>query len=182
MISGHFATALIAKNYAKKGSIWLYLLAAQGLDILMFSFVLVGFESLELGSSLFPALGSATVDMRYSHDLVPVLMWTVVMFVIALGVSKNMVVSFWCSGLIIVHEICDLVTGYSHNIMGPNTSEFGLKLWVVAPYTGTFIESALGVGCVYLYAKYNPLPSRSKVILYAILGVTPFLLLPLVLR
>jgi hypothetical protein len=89
MISGHFATALVAKRHVPKGSIWLYLIAAQGLDILMISFVVLGWEHLDLGQSILPAMGSATVDMRYTHDLVPVIGWMVLMGAIAFGLTRN---------------------------------------------------------------------------------------------
>ena len=182
MISGHYATALVAKTHAEKGAIWLYLIAAQSLDILMFSFVLVGIENIDLGSSILPAMGSATVDMRYTHDLLPVAGWTVVMAVIAFGLTQNWTVTAWCAALAIIHELCDLVSGYPHNVLGPETTEVGLKLWVIAPVLATFIESGLGVACVYWYLRHHNLESKSRWRLYLAMGATPFLLLPLVLR
>ena len=182
MISGHFATALVAKKHAPKGSVWLYLIAAQGLDFLMFSFVLVGVEHLDTGQSILPAMGSATVDMRYTHDLVPVVGWTALMVVIAFGLTRNWAVSAWCGALVVVHEICDLVAGYPHNVFGPESAEVGLKLWVTAPIIATFIEAGLGITCVYWYLRSNRLDERSRWTLYLAMGVTPFLLLPFLMR
>ncbi len=182
MISGHFATALVAKSYAPKGSIWLYLIAAQSIDILMVTFVFFGFEHLDLGSSVVPALGSATVDMRHSHDLIPVAGWALLMTCIAFGITRKWVVAFWCGALVIIHELCDMVTGYPHNVFGPETMEVGLKLWVNAPILATFIEAGLGVACVALFLRYYTLEKKYRRALYLAVGAVPIALMPLVLR
>jgi hypothetical protein len=88
----------------------------------------------------------------------------------------------WCAALVVVHEICDAITGYPHNVLGPETAEFGMKLWVTAPVIATFIEAGLGVACVYWYLSKNQHDKRTQLTLYLALGLTPFLLLPLVMR
>jgi hypothetical protein len=182
MISGHFATALVAKTHAEKGSIWLYLIAAQSLDILMLSFVIVGIEHIDLGSSILPAMGSAIVDMRYSHDLVPVAGWTLVMALIAYVLTRSWVITAWCAALTVIHELCDLVTGHPHNVSGPETTEVGLKLWVIAPVFATFIEAGFGIACVSWYLRHHSLDKSNQWALYIAMGATSFLLLPLVIR
>ncbi|MCF6433035.1 hypothetical protein, partial [Leisingera sp. MMG026] len=154
----------------------------QGIDYLMLIFVFTGAEQVELGDSILPAIGSATIDMRYSHDLLPVLGWALAAGFLVYIFFRNWVVTAWCFGLVILHELCDLVTGYPHNFHGPDTAEFGLQLWVVAPVAGTIAEAGLGVACVAWFLHRYKVSSSGKWTLFLLMGATPFLLLPLVLR
>lgn len=178
MIAGHFATALVAKAEAPAGSIWLYLVAAMSLDFLMSGLVLFGVEKLDLGQGWMPAMGSAEVDMRYSHDLVPVAVWALAGGLLAFLISRNLVVSYWCAGLVIFHELCDLVSGYPHNVFGPESMPVGLQLWITQPVLATFIEALLALLCVLWFMSRYQLKKPEVAGLVVLLVFSPVLILP----
>lgn len=182
MITGHFATALVAKTQDKEGSIWLFLVAAMGLDFLMITFVALGFEHLELGTQILPGLGSAITDMQYSHDLVPVVGWITLFALVAYVITRNLKTAAICAALVAGHELCDLITGYPHNFWGPESAQVGLQLWVTQPIIASFIEAGFGVVCVAIFIRFYEVDKMGKWVLYGMMGGVPLLLIPLVMR
>jgi hypothetical protein len=135
MIAGHYATALIAKQRVPQAGIGLLLVASQLPDLAWFALTLLGLEPSHAHGPK-----PLAAEMMLTHDLLPLLPW------IALAaIGGRTLVGSWAAGfaaavLVVVHELCDLLVGYPHNILGPQTLEVGLGLYYAAPTLGIAIE------------------------------------------
>jgi hypothetical protein len=158
MIAGHFATALVPYELTRKTSpapFWLFLVASQFLDFLMLLFVSFGVEKLEPSDFLKVAFVSMRSDMFVSHDIVPVFGWAILFGAIAWGLTKNRTAALWCVGLVLLHEVFDLVVGFKHHVLGKHTMGLGLDLYNHAPIVGMLIEAALCVALVFWFCAHR---------------------------
>ncbi len=176
MIVGHYATALVAKRHDRQTPLWIFLLAAISLDILLLIFMFAGVESMMPREG--GGLSSMEIYMPYSHDIVPVLFWTVL---IALGgyvLTRRRSVAMWAGALVIVHELADLVAGFSHNVMGPDSMQVGIGLYSSSPLTALAIEAVFAAVCVYWYTAGVSLPRWRVIGLYATVALGILMILP----
>ena len=177
MVMGHYATALIPYAYnsqRKLAPFWLFLLATQVLDFIMIAFVLMGIESILPPQFLQASFMNMRVDMTFSHDLLPVLGWSIALAVVAGIVFNNRMVALWVFALMILHELFDTAIGFKHYIFGPETQSFGFNLYNTQPVLGIIIEALICFGIVTWYAKKRsdqgtPISRSTKIGLYAIL-------------
>ncbi|MEM6931817.1 MAG: hypothetical protein AAF602_33100, partial [Myxococcota bacterium] len=123
MIAGHYATAVVAKQQAPAGHIVYYLAASQLPDLAWLGLASVGLDSIHSHA------GPVSPEMMISHDLLPTAGW------IGLGViAGRALFGSWRTGLIggllvAVHILADLLAGYPHNVLGPDSAEVGTGLY-----------------------------------------------------
>ncbi len=142
MIAGHFTTALVAKQQAPTGHIAFYLVASQLLDLLWLLFHYLGLERTEPDNFMHVSLDALQVDMTYSHDVIPVLGWTVLTVVFGRFVFKSWRPG-WAGGLLVlIHAATDYIGAYSHHVFGPDTLNVTTGLYYTAPYLAVLIEVA----------------------------------------
>lgn len=171
MFIGHYASALVAYERERSAPLWLFLFAGMSLDLLMYALVALGLERLVLASPTDPvAFRNMEIDMTFSHDLVPVLLWTLVVGGLGYTVTRSRAVALWCAGLVAFHEACDLVVGFPHHIMGTDTAAVGAGLYYAAPFGGWLIESAMSLGCVAWFTSRTPLPRWRAASLFGVVG------------
>ena len=128
MIVGHFATALVATEKAPKAPFWWLLVASNIADFVMVVLVAIGIETM-VPSSMFEAtLENLRVDMTYTHDLLPALLWTLGVGAIGYGLTRDTTTAIWSAVLVAFHEICDLVSGFYHYVFTPGSPRVGLAL------------------------------------------------------
>ncbi len=178
MVVGHYASALVAKRHDPGGPLWLFLLASMWLDYLMAGLVLAGVERMQPDPARTGSiLQRMSIDMTWSHDLVPVLGWCVLLGGLAWVVTRSRTTALWAAGLVAFHEACDLVAGFPHHVMGPGTLELGVGLYHTAPLVALGVELALGLACVAWFAARARLSTGKKLGLYAtvVLGVVAML-------
>lgn len=159
MVVGHYASALVAKERDPATPLWLFLGAAMLLDFVMSALVLAGIEKMNpdparMGS----VLERAVVDMTFSHDLVPVAIWTVLAALFAYAVTNRIVAAFWVGALVIVHELSDFASGFGHFVFGPDSRAVGLGLYSSEPLLALLIELTFAVACVAWYTSRTALP------------------------
>ena len=82
MIAGHFTTALIAKQKFPKGTLIYFLIISQLQDFMWFIFHYLGLEPTTPSDAFDATLSNMVVDMLYSHDLFPQLIWLAFVFLI----------------------------------------------------------------------------------------------------
>ncbi len=117
MIAGHYATALVPYELTRKTqhtSFWVFLVAAQFLDLAMLVFVSLGIEQLLPKNFLDFAFASSSSNMWVTHDILPALGWSVAIGLLFWAFTRKRVVAIWCGVLVFVHEIFDLLVGYTH--------------------------------------------------------------------
>ena len=189
MVMGHYATALIPYAYEsnrKLAPFWFFLLATQMLDFIMVILVISGVESVVPKNFFEASFRHMSVDMTYSHDILPVLGWSLLFAVITLLVFKSSKLAVIVFGLTVLHELMDLLVGFEHFWFGiPEESSgtvFGLGLYNSAPVTGIVVELAICAGILAWYFRKrafdgSPVVRRSKVMLCGVLlGFTTFLI------
>jgi len=183
VIIGHYAAALLPRADDKKTPFGVFLLIANFPDFLWLALGLLKIEEPTPGSMWEATFQNLHVEMIYSHNAVPTILWALVLFIVVYILFRRVSSALWCSFLIILHFLCDLLAGYSHNILGPESPVIGLNLYHEAPQLALVIEALFGAGCVYWYvnrskARGNPLRPKQVLYLYAIFVLGALIWLP----
>ena len=150
MLAGHFSTALVAHQKFPKGTLLFFLIASQLQDLLWFTLHYLGLEPTGPSDVLNTSLTNMTVDMLYSHDLLPQLFWLVVIFIIGKGVFKSTKIGLVGSALVAGHFVLDIFSGHPHHIFGAETADIALGLYASHVYLAIAIE-AIFVGIMLWY-------------------------------
>ena len=179
MVAGHYATSLLAYERHREGPLWLFLFAGIFLDILMVSLVLAGVEVMAPAHGApGPAFATMDIDMTYSHDLLPVAGWAVVIAGFAFAITLSRGVALWAGALVLLHEVADLLSGFPHYVFGPDTPEIGLGLYFSAPLGALAIELVVALACVWWFSKQTRLSGKRQLTLYILCFVGVAALLP----
>lgn len=187
MIAGHYATALVPYELGRKshsGPLWIFLVAAQFLDLAMLIFVQLGIEGLWPSNFMDVAFATSSSDMWLSHDLVPAVIWSIVVGLLFWGLTRKNVVALWCGALVFVHELFDLLVGYTHHWHGKSSPSVGLNLYQEAPVLGLLLEAVLCGAIVAWFCWHRsrtgaPASTRLKWGLYALLMGSTLTTLPI---
>jgi len=150
MLAGHLSTALVAHQKFPKGTLLFFLIASQLQDLLWFTLHYLGLEPTGPSDVLNTSLTNMTVDMLYSHDLLPQLFWLVVIFIIGKGVFKSTKIGLVGSALVAGHFVLDIFSGHPHHIFGAETADIALGLYASHVYLAIAIE-AIFVGIMLWY-------------------------------
>jgi len=153
VVVGHFATALVAKQQAPRGALAFYLVVSQLPDALWQGFHFLGVEPTLPENPMAASLSSMQVDMTYSHDLLPTLGW-----IVSVVLAGRALFGSWRPGgtaglLIVVHLLCDAISGHTHHVFGPDSAAIGLGLYATAPYLALVIEGVFTLGVLAWVAR-----------------------------
>ncbi len=166
MLAGHFSTALIAhQKIPKKGALLFFLIASQLQDLLWLSFHYLGLEPTVPADLLNVTLMNITVDMVYSHDLLPQLVWMVLTFLIGRLLFKKNSIAIAGALLVLGHYLLDLLSGYPHHVFGGDTHDVGLGLYYSNVYLAILIEAVFtGLALAYYFRvdSKNSKPRSTK--------------------
>lgn len=135
MIAGHYTTALVANQRSSRGHIAYFLAASQGPDLVWLCLAAVGVPSFHTHA------GPISPAMMIGHDLVPLVGWIVLAGIVGKLVFGDTRTALFGSALVVIHELCDVVSGFPHNLFGPDTWEFGPGLYLTAPHLAVGIEA-----------------------------------------
>ena len=176
MVTGHYATALLPYELTRKTQrtgFWLFLLAAQFLDFLMLTFVSVGIEKFAPSDFLDVSFSSMRTNMLVSHDVLPVMGWALLFGICVWVITKKHIIALWCVGLIIFHEMCDLVVGFEHNFLGETTPLIGFALYTNAPVIGILIEALMCTAFVFWFCRKRAKQNEpvSPVLMWGLYGL-----------
>jgi len=147
MVIGHYAAAFAAKAAEPRAPLWVYVTAAQLIDIAWAALVITGTERVSLDPTL-PGSALVLYHMPWTHSLPAALIWSTAAGVLAAGVLKlprgaavvvgAVVFSHWLGDLL-VHRP-DLALWFG----GPKV---GLALWNLP-----VVEQAVEIGLLGLAA------------------------------
>lgn len=163
MIAGHYATALVPYALAREERprpFWIFLITAQFTELLMLILVQLGIEHIEPTDFLSLSFGNSRSDMWLTHDIVPAAGWAIVAGLLFGTLSRDRVVGLWCAGLVVVHELCDLLVGYEHHWMGAGSGVAGLNLYQRAPVVGLLIEAGLCAVLIMWFLRHRAASGR----------------------
>lgn len=141
MLAGHYATALVAKQKAPKGTLLYYLIASQLPDLLWLLFHYLGLEPTHPDDVFDARLDQLAVDMIYSHDVLPILFWTAVTAGAGYLLFKDRRVAVVGALLVLIHAVADYIGGFPHHVFGPDTPTVGTGWYHSAPYLGVAFEA-----------------------------------------
>lgn len=153
MLAGHFSTALIAdQKMPKKGALLFFLIASQLQDLLWLSFHYLGLEPTVPADLLNVTLMNLTVDMVYSHDLFPQLVWMVLTFLMGRLLFRKNNIAIAGALLVLGHYLLDMISGYPHHVFGEGTHQVGLGLYYSNVYLAILIEVVFtGIALAYYF-------------------------------
>lgn len=151
MLVGHYSTALLAHQKFPKGTLLYFLIASQLQDLLWFTFHLLGLEVTGPSDVFNTTLQSMSVDMLYSHDLLPQIIWVVIIFLIGKFLFKNTKVGLLGAALVVGHFVLDLFSGHPHHIFGAESQNIALGLYASNPYLAIGIEAIFTVAVLWYY-------------------------------
>lgn len=154
MFIGHFGVGFAAKTAAKKPSLGTLFLAAQFLDLLWPILLILGIEKVEIGNSNNSFHTLNFVHYPFTHSLLAVIIWGVVLGLIYYFIKKDSKSAVWCGLLVVSHWFLDLLVHRPDLPLFPGSSSpmFGFDLWD-SFYATVVIEVAIFLAGVYFYLK-----------------------------
>ncbi|MDB4225638.1 hypothetical protein N9800_00090 [bacterium] len=153
MQAGHFTTALIAKQKFPKGTLLYFLIISQLQDFLWFVFHYLGIESTNPSDAFDATLSNMAVDMVYSHDLLPLLIWLIVAFTLGKIFFKSTQIGLVSMALVSIHFVLDFFSGHMHHVFGAETMELGFGLYASNPYLAIVIEALFSIIALWYFFK-----------------------------
>jgi hypothetical protein len=151
MLVGHFTTALIAKQKFPKGMLLYFLIISQLQDLLWFTFHYLGLEHTNPIDAFDATISNMAVDMLYSHDLMPLLIWLPLVFLIGKFLFKSTQIGIVSMVLVLSHFVLDYFSGHMHHLFGADTMEAGLGLYASSPYIAIAIEAVFSIVALWYF-------------------------------
>ena len=153
MLAGHFTTALIAKQKFPKGTLLYFLIISQLQDFLWFVFHYLGLEPTNPSDAFDASLINMSVDMVYSHDLLPLFVWLIIGFTLGKLLFKSTQIGLVSMVLVLIHFVLDFFSGHIHHVFGAETMELGFGLYASNPYLAVVIEALFSIVALWYYFK-----------------------------
>ena len=141
MLAGHYATALVAYQKYPKGTLLYFLIASQLQDFLWFIFHYLGLERTGPNDVLDTTVSNMAVNMLYSHDLIPLIVWLIIIFSIGKLIFKENKIGLVGVALVLGHFVLDFFSGHPHHIFGLDTGSVGLGNYATNVYQAIGIEA-----------------------------------------
>jgi hypothetical protein len=153
MFIGHFAAGMAGKKLEPSISLGTLFLAAQFLDLLWPTLLLLGLEHVEIAPGISVVTPLNFTHYPISHSLLTVLAWGALFGIIYFLSSKNRR-GAWLLGLLVIsHWFLDLLVHIPDLPLYPGDSpKVGLGLWNSTALT-IVVEGAVFITGIYLYVK-----------------------------
>ncbi|MFL6090437.1 MAG: hypothetical protein ACJ71Z_09880 [Aeromicrobium sp.] len=183
MIVGHYAAALVPYSRLQGRPLWLLMLCAMVPEFLWLALALAGVEPTTPASLLDATFPNIDVHMTYSHNLIPGFIQGVIVFAVVYAIWRDRPLALWCGALAVIHVLCDLLVGFKHELLGPNSPQVSLDTYGHAPVLAIAIELVFALGCVYAYLasearQGRPMTRGRSIALYAVFAVGILMWLP----
>jgi hypothetical protein len=155
MFLGHFAAGFLGKRIAPKASLGTYFLAAQFLDLLWPTFILLSWETVSISPGITAVTPLNFTFYPYSHSLVAAATWAVLFLLLFYFLQKKPMESVALGFVVLSHWVLDFI---SHRPDLPlhlhSQNHLGLGLWFSIPWT-LVTELTLFAWGAFLYANKN---------------------------
>ena len=183
MIVGHYAAALVPYSRLEGRPLWLLLVCANVPEFVWLTLALAGVEPTSPASLLDATFPNIDVHMTYSHNLIPGLIQGVIVFALVQVIWRDRPLALWCGARAIVHVLSDLLVGFEHQLLGPDSAQVSLDTYGHVPVLAIGIELAFALGCIFAYLRSEarrgrPLSRRRSVALYSAFVVGILMWLP----
>lgn len=153
MFIGHFAAAMAAKKIDSRPSLGATFFAAQWLDLLWPLLLLTGAEHVALATDPAAPIPLSFTDYPFSHSLVAVFGWSLLIGVLYWLFSKNKKGALLMGALVLSHWLLDYLVHIPDLPLTPSGNQrVGLGLWQYK-FAALAIEMLLFFAGVYLYVS-----------------------------
>jgi len=152
MFIGHYGVGLAAKKPAKPVSLGTLFLAAQWLDLIWPIFILLGIEHVVIDPGNTKITPLEFTDYPYSHSLLFVLIWSILLGGIYFTIKKNKKNALIVGLLVLSHWVLDLIVHIPDLPIMPSGPYVGFGLWNL-PIIAVIIEAAIFAAGVILYVS-----------------------------
>jgi hypothetical protein len=130
MFIGHSEAGLIAKKYAKRVSLGTLFLAAQFIDLIWPSLLLLGWERARIEPGITPGVPLVFEHYAISHSFLGVVLWALALGVTYFFLRKQIRGAIVLGMAVISHWVLDLVVHVPDLPLYPGDSPLlGLGLW-----------------------------------------------------
>ena len=174
MFIGHFGVGFGAKKFAPEVSLGFLFLAAQFIDLLWPTLLLLGLEHVVISPGITKATPLDFIDYPISHSLLMVIFWGILLGFITRLFIKNFkipviiflaVVSHWFLDLIVHRPDLPVIPG--------NPLLLGFGLWNL-PYISFTLEGIIFLAGLYYY--YNVTSAKNKFGKYGLIALIVILI------
>jgi hypothetical protein len=163
MFIGHFAVGFAAKKINSKPGLGTYFLAAQLLDLLWPTFLLLGIEKAELTRDATNPIPLSFTHYPISHSLVTVVGWSILFGVAYAVIRKNTRAAVLLGLCVVSHWMLDLIVHIPDLPLYPGDSPLvGFGLWKSKILT-LVLEIVLFSSCVWLYLTSTTAKNKTGV-------------------
>jgi FtsH-binding integral membrane protein len=153
MFIGHFAAGMMAKKVQPSISLGTLFLAAQFLDLLWPTLLLLDVEHVAIAPGISKVTPLDFTDYPISHSLLMVIGWSLIFSVVYYLISKNRTGSILLGTLVLSHWILDLVVHIPDLPLYPGDSpKVGLGLWNSTLLT-ILVEGVIFISGIWIYLK-----------------------------
>jgi membrane-bound metal-dependent hydrolase YbcI (DUF457 family) len=175
MFIGHFAVGFAAKAVAPRVSLGTAFLAAQFLDLLWPTFLLLGMESVRIAPGATAVTPLIFEHYPISHSLAAVLCWALVLGALYALATKHTRGALVVGALVVSHWLLDAIVHVPDLPLMPGMDTVvGLGLWQSKAAT-LGVELPLFAIGVWWYARATQ--ARDKAGRYGLMGLVAFLML-----
>lgn len=173
MFIGHFGLGFAAKRVAPRVSLGTAFLAAQFLDLLWPTFLLLGIESVRIAPGATAVTPLIFDHYPISHSLVAAIGWGFALGVIYALTRKNTRGAIVVAALVVSHWMLDVIVHVPDLSLMPSLDTMvGLGLWQSTAAT-LAVEIPIFAAGVWLYVRSTR--AKDKVGSYGLMGLVAFL-------
>ena len=129
MFIGHFAVGFAAKQLAPRASLGTLFLAAQFIDLLWPTLLLLGIERVSIAPGITAFTPLDFEHYPWSHSLLAVLNWGLLLGVTYFLIRRDRRTSLVLGLLVVSHWLLDFLTHRPDLLLWPGSPRVGLGLW-----------------------------------------------------
>ncbi len=171
MFIGHFGIGFGAKAAAPRASLGTLFLAAQFVDLLWPTLLLLGLEHVKIVPGITLVTPLDFTDYPISHSLLAIVLWGG-LFAGVYFIARKYRTGAWVCGLAVIsHWILDLVVHRPDlPLMPGGSTRLGLGLWNSLPATLAVELAVFSVGLYFYLRTTRPLDRTGSIALWALVG------------
>jgi len=169
MFLGHYGVAFAAKKYSPSTPLWVFVCAANFLDLLWPIFLLLGWENVKIAPGITRVTPLDFYHYPISHSLMTVLLWSLLFGIIYFIFSRSKRDSLIVGLLVSSHWFLDLLVHRPDlPISFSGSTLLGLGLWNF-PVITYLLEFGIFFFGVYSYFIVSPVSKRKKIVLWSLI-------------
>src|SRR5512140_485921 len=175
MFAGHIGAALAIGRAERRVNVGAFVAAALLLDIVLWVFVLLGWESVVIPAN-YAVTHQPEFVFPYSHGLLAALLWSLAAAVAALVACARLqpgrvLAAGLLAAAVFSHWLLDaLVHGPELPLLGDQSTKVGLGLWQNMP-VGLAVEAGIVVAGLALFLSDSALSRPRRIVLAGLCGL-----------